>query len=161
MCKTLLIYYTFEGNTGYVAGKMKELCDLDTERLVVEKEPPKTGFGKFFWGGKSAIFKENPHLQPVKSNIDDYENIMIAFPVWAGTYPPAIGAFFNKYKLQGKRVYLIACSASGNAEKALTCAKQRLTGNTIAGTLSLVSPLKHREKTDAALHRFAEENGVG
>lgn len=154
MKKTLMVYYSFEGNTAYVAEKMNELCGVDLERLYARKEPPRTGFGKFFYGGKSAIFKENPQLMPVKAHLDDYENLVIGFPVWAGTYPPAIGSFLKSHPLVGKNVAIIACSASGKAERALNDMRRQLSGCRIVGTLSLVSPLRHREETEMGLRKF-------
>ena len=35
--KTLIVYYSMEGNTQYVADKVKEKVDADTLRLVPKK----------------------------------------------------------------------------------------------------------------------------
>lgn len=147
MEKTLLVYYTLEGNTGYVADVLGKYDGVDVEQLKPRKEPPKDGFGKFLIGGKSALFQSDPDLQPVQANVEEYPNIILAFPVWAGTYPPAIGAFLKQYPLTGKRVSIIACSAGGNADKAFRKIKDKTSGSTIAGTLSLVNPLQHQEET--------------
>ena len=41
MADTLLIYYTFEGNTGFVADELRKRLDLAVKQLRVEHEPPK------------------------------------------------------------------------------------------------------------------------
>jgi hypothetical protein len=54
----------------------------------------------------------------MQANVEDYSDIILAFPIWAGTFPPAIGAFLKQYPFQGKNIRIIACSGGGNAEKA-------------------------------------------
>lgn len=147
MDKTLLIYYSLEGNTGFVADILSKYDNIDVEQLKPQKEPPKDGFGKFVVGGGSALFHTDPKLLPVKAHLDDYKNIILAFPIWAGTYPPAIGAFLKQYPFRGKNVRIIACSGGGDAEKAFVKIKEKVPGNTVTRTLSLISPLQHQEDT--------------
>jgi len=156
MKKSLLIYYTLEGNTGFVADILNQYDEIDVEQLKPQKEPPKDGFGKFLIGGKSALFQSDPKLLPVKAEVDEYENIILAFPVWAGTFPPAIGAFLKQYQLTGKNISIIACSASGNADKAFTKLKERLNGNTIVNTISLINPLTHQEEARKEISKMIE-----
>ncbi len=155
MKDTLLLYYSFEGNTQYAAKRLAAHMEMDVERLVVDKEPPKTGIAKILQGGKSALRREDPGLHPIRSDIMDYYDIIIAFPVWAGTYPPAIDAFFKAYPFVGKNVYLVACSGSGNGTKALEKAAERLKGNTVLGTLSLKNPLTYKKEAEAKIVEFS------
>ena len=154
MNKTLLVYYTLEGNTGYVADVLSQYDNIDIEQLKPQKEPSKHGFGRFVTGGMSALFKSDPELLPVKANTDDYQDIIVAFPIWAGTFPPAIGAFLKQYPFTGKNVYIIACSASGNAEKAFAKVKESTPDNTIAGILSLVNPLSNKLEAKEKIERM-------
>lgn len=154
MKETLMLYYSLEGNTAYVA-QLAERSGLGAERLRVEKEPPKKGLGKFLRGGKDALMKADPGLLPIQADPAGYENILLAFPVWAGTYPPAIGALLARCDFSGKRVYAIACSASGNTEKAFGALAEAL-GGPLAGSLSLVNPLKHEKETTEKLQAFLE-----
>ena len=159
MKKTLLVYYTFSGNTDYVAELLKENDGITVEQLVAQKEPPKRGFGTFLFGGKSALFQEDAHLAPLKAQLDDFEAIIIAFPVWAGTYPPAISSFLKQYLFTAKTVFLIACSASGNAERAFAKITRKLKGNIVAETVSLKNPLKHKDETAAKVKEFVARIG--
>ena len=154
MEKTLLVYYTLEGNTGFVADILHQYDNIDVEQLKPQKEPPKEGFGKFLVGGGSALFQSDPKLLPLQANIDDYPNIILAFPIWAGTYPPAIGTFLKQYPFQGKNVRIIACSGGGNAEKAFAKITEKVSGNTVIGTLSLISPLQHQEETKVKIKEW-------
>ncbi len=154
MSKTLMIYYSLEGNTDFAAQTAAECGDIDLERLIPEKEPPKAGFGKFFWGGKSVVFSETPPLQPLKHSPDDYESIIIGFPVWAGSYPPAVATFLKEHPFTGKRCSIIACSAGGNAEKAVNKLKEKLPGNEFGEVLSLKDPAKDKENSAELIRKF-------
>lgn len=156
MENTLLVYYTLEGNTGFVADVVREYGGIDVEQLKPQKEPPKDGFGKFMVGGGSALLQIDPKLQPVQANVDDYQNIILAFPIWAGTFPPAIGAFMKQYPLDGKNVYAIASSGGGNAEKAFENIRKKLSDHKLVGTLSLVSPLSHQEESRQKIKDFLD-----
>ena len=157
MADTLLIYYTFEGNTGFVADELQKRLDLAAERLRVEHEPPKKGLGKFLHGGKGALMGEDPGLLPLQNDPAAFSVIVLAYPVWAGTYPPAVGAFLRRYPLQNKTVHVIACSASGNGAKSMENVRAALPDCEVVSGLNLISPLKHRESAARELAVFAEK----
>ena len=62
--KTLIVYYSLEGNTQYAAERIAAAIGAETLRLTPEKAYPDSGFKKYFWGGKSAVMAETPKLQP-------------------------------------------------------------------------------------------------
>ena len=157
MADTLLVYYTFEGNTGFVADELRKRLDLATERLRVGHEPPKKGLGKFLRGGKSALMGDDPGLLPLQNDPAAFSVIILAYPVWAGTYPPAVGAFLKKYPLRGKKVHVIACSASGNGAKSIENVRVALPDCEVATNLNLMNPLKNRETAIRELAAFAEK----
>ncbi len=150
----LMIYYSLDGNTELVAQKVREQIGATLWRLEPDKEPPKTGLLKYLIGGKDALLKHFPTLVPCPYQLSDYDQVIVASPVWAGRYAPAIGAFLRDYKFQGKRVYLIACSSSGNAEKMLLSLEDDLIGNNVVETLSLQNPLRNKELEFPKLENF-------
>lgn len=156
-----MLYYTFSGNTGFVAEQMSAEMDLTAEQLIAEKEPPEKGFGKFLKGGAGALLHLDPALYPVYHDPNTFDKVILAFPIWAGTYPPAVAAMIKKVPFEGKKLYIIACSSSGRAEKAIDSAANALSENTLRGSLSLVDPLRNRVDAIvriAAFARFIEED---
>ena len=103
--KTLIVYYSLEGNTEYAAGQIAAILGADTLRIEPAKAYPATGFAKFFWGGKSAVMAETPELKPYVFHADDYDRIVFGFPVWASNFAPPIRTFIedNKEELEEKR----------------------------------------------------------
>ena len=82
--KTIVVYYSLEGNTAYAAEKIAAALGADTLRLQPKKAYPSSGFQKFFWGGKSAVMAEKPALEPYAFRAEDYDCVILGFPVWAG-----------------------------------------------------------------------------
>lgn len=138
--KKAVIYYSLEGNTQLVANLIAKKLDADVISLIPEKQYYKTGFKKFFWGGKSVIFNEKPKLKNESILLEDYDVIILGTPVWAGSYAPPINTFLSENSLSDKRVYLIACHAGDDAGKILNRTKKYFPQINILGMLSLKSP---------------------
>ena len=119
--KTLIVYYSMEGNTQFVADLVKEKVDSDTLRLIPKKAYNDKGFANFFWGGKSALMAEKPELEEYTVDFSKYDRIVFGFPVWAGTFTPPLRTFIedNRKSLAGKRFSAYACMAGSGGEKAI------------------------------------------
>ena len=122
MTKDLVVYYSLEGNTEYVASVLKEKIGADLLKLVPKKAYHDKGLAKFFWGGKSAVMAEKPELEEINIDLSQYERIIFGFPVWASNFTPPLRTFIenNAGKLKGKRFAAFACQSGAGAEKAFT-----------------------------------------
>ena len=90
----------------------------DLERIVPQKEIASKGFGKFFWGGSQVIMGKTPDIQPIKSNFEDYDLIVVGTPVWAGTYAPAIKTLLSLGLFKNKKLAFF-CTHEGGPGKAI------------------------------------------
>ena len=151
----LVVYYSLEGNSAFTAISLSSELDCDHEVLRVEKQPPKKGFMKFFSGGKSAIFDENPGLKPIMSDLYSYDTIIMVFPIWAGTYPPAISYFLKDERVRDKFFGAVACSGGGDASKCFSKLAEMFPGK-LRYTLSLKNPLADQQGTLEKVREFAE-----
>ena len=140
--KSLIVYYSLEGNTQYVADKVKEKADADILRLIPKKAYSNKGLSKFFWGGKSALMAEKPELEAYDVDLSQYERIIFGFPVWAGTITPPIRTFIedNRKALAGKRFSAYACMAGSGGDKALSKLAKLLEIPEFEATTILVDP---------------------
>ena len=142
MDKTLIVYFSLEGNTRYVAEELRVGIGADVLELVPKKEYPNKGFKKFFWGGKSAVMAETPALEPYAINMDDYERIVFGFPVWASNFAPPLRTFIkNTPVLATKKIAAFACQSGAGAEKALEKLKECIGIKEFEATLVLIDPL--------------------
>lgn len=146
--KTLIVYYSLEGNTEYAAGEIASALGADTLRIEPVKAYPTSGFRKFFWGGKSAMMAERPKLQPYIFQQEKYERIIFGFPVWAGNVAPPVRTFVqdNLETLKGKRIAAFACQSGAGADKAFRKLKAYLDIESMESELVLIDPKEKPSK---------------
>ena len=154
--KTLVVYYSFEGNSEYAAKQIAARLGADLQQLKAGNEPP-SGLGKYLIGGRAALKGEKAILYRISRHPEDYDMVIIGGPVWAGTLPPALREFMIQHPFERKRAALFACSASGNAVRMLDRLKTMLAGNEILADLSLKKPLRHKEKADEQIGEFCDK----
>ena len=138
--KTLIVYYTLEGNTHYAAKKIASLLDADVLRVKPVKTYPRKGFRKFLWGEKSAFMAETPELEPYTFDASAYDRIVFGFPVWAGNVTPPLRTFIKENDLSGKRFAAFACQSGAGAEKAFEKLKTALGIRELDAELVLIDP---------------------
>ena len=138
--KTLIVYYTLEGNTHYAAKKIASLLDADVLRVKPVKTYPRKGFRKFLWGGKSAVMAETPELEPYTFDASAYDRIVFGFPVWAGNVTPPLRTFIKENDFSGKRFAAFACQSGAGAEKAFEKLKTALGIRELDAELVLIDP---------------------
>lgn len=141
MPKSLVIYYSLEGNTRLIAKAVAETLQAKLLELQPVKSIPNKGLFKFFWGGKQVMMKERPELQPFTINPAEYELIVLGTPVWASSYVPAFRTLLAQSPLKGKQIALFCCYA-GNAGKTFEALKAELPGNTFLGDIGFLNPGK-------------------
>lgn len=154
--KKIIVYYSLEGNTEYIADKLSEALGASKLRLIPEKAYADKGFAKFFWGGKSAVMAEKPALKPYALD-GDFEEIIIGFPVWAGNITPPIRTFVleNKEFLKGKTISAFACQSGAGAEKAFGKLKDLLEIEDFCATAIFIDPKdKPSEDNEQRLDSF-------
>ncbi|MFC1477897.1 flavodoxin family protein [Candidatus Margulisiibacteriota bacterium] len=130
--KTLVIYYSLEGNTRLAAECIAETLGADILELKPVKEIQKTGFMRYFWGGKQVVMKESPALNPFDKDPGSYDTLIIGSPVWAFTYAPPIRSFIAAANPQSKKV-AVFCTHEGIPGKTLEHMKKDLSGNEFVG----------------------------
>lgn len=138
--KTIIVYFSLDGNTKYAADIIAEQLNADILRLEPVKEYPKGNFSKFFWGGKSVIFGNVPKLVPYQFEVEKYDLIILGTPVWAGSFTPPLKTFIRNNDLSNKKVAFFACNSGGDADQCFTKLKQEIPKNDILATLSLTQP---------------------
>ena len=155
--KSIVVYFSLEGNSKYVADLIKENVGADILRLEPVKDYPKGNASKFFWGGKSVVFGEKPKLVPYVFDAKEYDVIIIGTPVWAGSFAPPVKTFLSENDLANKKIALFACSAGGNAEKCFSKLKQEIPKGEVIATLSLLDPkVKQLDENFIKIKEFCE-----
>lgn len=111
--RILVVYYSFEGNTRYIAEAIAKELAADIQELKPVKDLKSKGFSKYVWGGRQVMTKKEPVLQQLEKRPEDYDVIFIGTPVWVYTYAPALRSFFSTHPLKGKKIALFMCHGGG------------------------------------------------
>lgn len=139
---TLVVFFSLEGNTRFIAEQIADTLHADRIELTAKKEYPKKGFMKYFWGGKSVVFGEEPELCNGQIDLSSYETIIIGTPVWAGSFAPPVKTFLTQYKIENKKIALFACHGGGGASKCFQKIKEAIPSNEWLGEIAFVDPAK-------------------
>ena len=155
--KDLVVYFSLEGNTEYVAEKIREKKGAQLLRLVPAKAYHDKGFAKFFWGGKSAVMAEKPKLEEITVDPGEFDRIIFGFPVWASNYTPPLRTFIENYAeaLKGKHFAAYACQSGAGAEKALAKLAKSLGISAFEQSAVFIDPkARKNDETDAQIEVF-------
>lgn len=144
--KTIVIFYSLEGNTRLIAENLSKTINSDILELKAKKEMKTDKFSKYLWGGKQVMFKEKPELLPFDYNLDEYDLIIFGSPIWAGKCSPAFNTFFSNNKITNKKYALFNCNGGGKTDKFFEGFKSQLVGNEFLGEISFTDPLKKNKE---------------
>lgn len=106
--KTLVLFYSYGGNTRRIAKLIQE--ELDCDLAEIETEKPYTGsYNDVVNQGQREVNSNfQPKLKPILADINSYDRIILGSPVWWYTYAPAMNAFLHEYDLTGKEIWPFA-----------------------------------------------------
>ncbi len=153
--KTVIVYYSLEGNTEFAAEKIAAKLGADLLRIQPVKAYPSGGFRKFLWGGKSAVMAETPKLAAYTFDAAAWDRVIFGFPVWAANVTPPIRTFIKENDLTGKRIAAFACEGGSGAEKAFARLKAALGMDTLEAELVLIDPKSRPDpKNDEKIAEF-------
>jgi flavodoxin len=137
--RTLIVYYSYTGNSGLVAGVLRDVLKAETLELKLADDRERKGLARFFWGGKMVFSRAKPALKPHKAGWENYDRIIIGGPVWAGSPAPALVSFLDEARISGKEIILFCCHLGGKG-KALAKLRALLPGNTFTGERDFIIP---------------------
>lgn len=114
MKKVLVTYFTHSGNTKVVAEKINKILEGNLfEIKTVGNYPVK--YNLVVNQAKQEFTDQvRPELMNQIENIDDYDIIVLGYPMWWYTCPMAIFTFLESYDFSGK-IILPFCTHEGSA----------------------------------------------
>lgn len=147
--RTLVVYYSLTGNVRFVGMIVADALRATMEPLTLAEAMPQGILKRLWKGGGQALRKTAPPLIALRHNPDDFQQLVIGTPIWAGTFAPAVRTFLTQHQLQGKRIALYCCHGGGGKGKAFARMRDLLAGNTFLGEYACKDPLKQNQDTEA------------
>lgn len=106
--KTLIVYYSYSGNTKRIAEMIQSKIGGDTARIETVN-PYEGDYNSVVEQGKKEVDSGfAPEIKPMNINMSDYDTIVLGTPVWWYTYAPAVKTFLDENDFSGKTVYAFA-----------------------------------------------------
>lgn len=111
--KVLVLYYSQSSNTKAVAEEFTARLGADSEEIL-----PVEPYGCTYQDVVERSRKERelgilPKVQPLSSDIADYDIIFLGYPVWFGTYALPVASLLEGIDLNGKKVVPFCTFGSG------------------------------------------------
>ena len=110
--KTLILFYSYTGKTKLLAEQKAAELSADIEEVKTIKKP--FVLRAYFVESLRAMRCKKSAIAPIKSNLDDYDTIIIMAPIWAGSPAPAVNSIIDLLP-KGKEIELLMVSASGTS----------------------------------------------
>lgn len=113
--KILIAYFSATGTTKRVAQDMATILQADLVEIVPE-EPYTEADLNYYSGGRADQEQNNPSARPAISgridNVQQYDTVLIGYPIWHGQAPKIISTFLESYDFSGKTLIPFCTSHS-------------------------------------------------
>lgn len=113
--KILVAYFSCTGTTESLAGYAADILGADVYEIVPE-EPYTDSDLAYYTGGRADQEQDDPNVRPAISgsveNMDGYDTIILAYPIWHGQAPRIISTFLESYDFSGKTIVPFCTSHS-------------------------------------------------
>ncbi|MFO8050928.1 MAG: flavodoxin [Thermoplasmatota archaeon] len=154
--RTLVVYYSLEGNTECIAKAVASRIDADIERLETKKKIKADEFMNYYWGGKKDRPSKKVPLKGQRYDPNEYDLIFIGTPVWAWAPAPPIYSYITDRNIRGRNIALFSCS-EGDPGKTCNKLKRSLEDkNDIIAMKDFVNPVEN-ETCDLEAGKWAEK----
>lgn len=158
--KKIVVYYSLDGNTKYVAEIIAKKMNADILSLEPEIAYPTKGVKKYWNAGKDTMLSTNPKLKPYTFDADEYDEVILCTPTWSDGPATPINTFIseNQSTLATKKISAFAGYRGHGAEKAIEKMRKAIGVDEISHKLTLVVPKEKPDKEkEQMINRFCNE----
>ena len=121
--KTIIVYYSWSGNTEIVANKIKKITGADIYKITT-KIPYPNEYDDMVAQVKEDI--NNEKLPELNGSVDlsKYDNIIIGYPIWIGDMALPMKSFLSKNDLKGKDIAPFILNGGSRVYKSISYIKE-------------------------------------
>ena len=144
MNRTLVIYYSFTGNSKKVAQYVQNKLNAD----ILELEPAipfSSDYDEVVSEWQNNDIKRDVDIKPIDKDLSQYDNIVLITCTWWYGISPVMKKFLKEYDLSGKEV-IVASSNAGWLGHCFKDYETLLPNSNIKGELDLVFSANENER---------------
>ncbi len=113
--KTLVVYFSCTGTTELAAEYVAGILGADIYEIVPEVPYTEADLA-YYTGGRADQEQDDPDVRPAISgsveNMDEYDTIILGYPIWHGQAPRIVSTFLESYDFSGKTMIPFCTSHS-------------------------------------------------
>lgn len=102
--KTLVVYFSYSGNTKQVAENIQRKLGADIFEIKTVKEYSSDYDTVVDDAQEEQNDNARPELSTTLDHIEQYDTVIIGYPIWWGDMPMAVYTFLDNYDLSGKTI---------------------------------------------------------
>ncbi|XCP86223.1 flavodoxin [Roseburia hominis] len=130
MSKALVAYFSASGVTAKLASRLAEVIGADLHEICPEVPYTEADLNWMDKKSRSSVEMNDKSFRPAVANkvenMEQYDVIFTAFPIWWYVAPTIVNSFLEQYDLTGKTIIPLATSGSSgmgntNKELAVSC----------------------------------------
>ena len=149
--KMLIVYYSFSGNTKYIAEKIREKTGGDLFEIETVKTYPSEYSALTEEAKRELQEGDLPALKKGPPNMSSYDLILVGGPVWWYTVPTPVMSFLRQADFAGKKASAF-CTHEGGIGKFFPHFKEQAKNAVVLEGLDLYKPRQAKKgEVDKAL----------
>ena len=114
MGKRLVVFFSASGTTKKVAEMIASAADADMYEITPKQPYSKADLNWMDKKSRSSVEMSDKKFRPEISDtdvfVDQYDEIILGFPIWWYVAPTIMNTFLEKYDFTGKKIVLFATS---------------------------------------------------
>jgi len=119
------------GNTEYVAGVVQETVGGDLFRIETKDAYPLEHDTLVAQAAEEQEKDFRPELSGHVENFEQYDTVILGYPIWWHTTPRVVNTFLEKYNLKGKTVIPFCTSGGSEIDESLPALRKSAKGAVI------------------------------
>jgi hypothetical protein len=146
--KTLIIYFSWGGNTKTVANHIHDLIGGDIVEVETVIPYPDTYEEVTQIAPGELASDYRPELKTKVDNMDEYDTLIVGTPIWGGHLTPAMKSFLASYNLSGKAIAPFCTHGGSGTAQSVNDIHSVCPNSTILGSLAVYGSRAESSRTD-------------
>lgn len=146
--KTLIVYFSWSGNTKTVANHIHDLIGGDIVEVETVIPYPDTyeEVTQIAPGELESDYR--PELKTKIENMDEYDTLIVGTPIWGSHLTPAMKSFLASYNLSGKSIAPFCTHGGSGTAQSVNDIRSVSPNSTILGSLAVYGSQAENSRND-------------
>lgn len=154
--RILIAYFSKTGNTEEAAREIQNVTGGDLFEITVSDPYPENYQRTLERATQELESNARPQLAAAVENMEDYDVILLGYPIWLSQAPMAVHSFLESYDLTGKTILPFCTSGGSRIEGSMASIRQTAS----ARGASVGTGLTANSLGEAAIAQWLGENGI-